>query len=201
MAAGTGRSVLPACLGRVRVGMRRAVDAMAIPRVRGAALPGRRFAGRCQLLRADGGDLRQIANDGSSVPVPGDVLAMEPTWAEGHTAVVTATNVTNGNGTVGILEQNMNGGNGINTLGVIDDVVQPDNGMPVTGWLQRRVQPFSVTSTRACAPTPKWPRRPLTPEHGAGWPSGCMAGPRASRHLWLLGHWRARTSGHMPRPA
>jgi hypothetical protein len=86
--------------------------------------------------RADGGDLQQVANDGSSVPVPGDVLSMEPTWAEGHTAVVTAANVINGNGTVGILEQNMNGGNGTDTLGVIDDVVQPDYGMPVTGWLQ-----------------------------------------------------------------
>ncbi|MGO8859469.1 MAG: CHAP domain-containing protein [Acidimicrobiales bacterium] len=102
--------------------------------------------------RADGGDLRQIANDGSSVPVPGDVLAMEPTWAEGHTAVVTATNVTNGNGTVGILEQNMNGGNGINTLGVIDDVVQPDNGMPVTGWLQApRSAVFGDVDASLCA--------------------------------------------------
>ena len=86
--------------------------------------------------RADGGDLQKIANDGSSVPIPGDVLSMEPTWEEGHTAVVTATNVTNGNGTIGILEQNMDGGNGTNTLGVVDDVVQPDYGMPVTGWLQ-----------------------------------------------------------------
>ena len=61
---------------------------------------------------------------------------MEPTWEEGHTAVVTATNVTNGDGTIDILEQNMDGGDGTNTLGVIDDVVQPDYGMPVTGWLQ-----------------------------------------------------------------
>jgi len=86
--------------------------------------------------RADGGDLEKLANDGSSVPIPGDVLSMEPTWEEGHTAVVTATNVTNGDGTIGILEQNMDGGDGTNTLGVIDDVVQPDYGMPVTGWLQ-----------------------------------------------------------------
>ena len=86
--------------------------------------------------RKDGGDLQKVANDGESVPVPGDVLSMEPTWAEGHTAVVTSTDVTNGQGTIGILEQNMDGGNGTNTLGVVDNVVQPDYGMPVTGWLQ-----------------------------------------------------------------
>ena len=84
---------------------------------------------------ADGGDLQKMANDGSSVPAPGDVLSMEPTWEEGHTAVVTATNVTNGTGTIDILEQNMDGGNGTNTLGVVDGVVEPDYGMPVTGWL------------------------------------------------------------------
>ena len=67
---------------------------------------------------ADGGDLQKMANDGSSVPAPGDVLSMEPTWEEGHTAVVTATNVTDGTGTIDILEQNMDGGNGTNTLGV-----------------------------------------------------------------------------------
>jgi len=86
--------------------------------------------------RSDGGDLQKIANDGSSVPRPGDVLSMEETWQEGHTAVVTATRVTNGDGTVNILEQNMNGGNGTNTLIVVGNVVQPDFGMPVTGWLQ-----------------------------------------------------------------
>jgi len=85
---------------------------------------------------ADGGHLRQIANDGSSVPQPGDVLSMEPTSAEGHTAVVTGTNVTHGKGTISILEQNMNGGNGTNTLNVVGNVVQPDYGMPVTEWLQ-----------------------------------------------------------------
>jgi hypothetical protein len=95
---------------------------------------------------ADGGDLQKVANDGSSVPVPGDVLSMEPTWSEGHTAVVTATNVADGNGTIEILEQNMNGGDGTNTLGVVDYVVQPDYGMPVTGWLQA---PASVASVDA----------------------------------------------------
>jgi hypothetical protein len=86
--------------------------------------------------RSDGGDLSQIANDGSSVPLPGDVLSMEPTSANGHTAVVTGTNVTHGNGSINILEQNMNGGNGTNTLSVVDNVVEPDYGMPVTEWLQ-----------------------------------------------------------------
>jgi len=86
--------------------------------------------------RADGGDLQQIANDGTGVPRPGDVMSMEPTSQEGHTAVVTGVDVSHGDGTVSILEQNMNGGNGTNTLGVVDNVVQPDDGMPVTGWLQ-----------------------------------------------------------------
>ena len=94
--------------------------------------------------RADGGDLQRIANDGSSVPRPGDLLSMGAAWEEGHTAVVTATKVTDGNGTIGILEQNMNGGNGKNTLRIVDDVVEPDYGMPVTGWLQA---PLSTVSS------------------------------------------------------
>ncbi|MGD0874812.1 MAG: CHAP domain-containing protein [Acidimicrobiales bacterium] len=94
---------------------------------------------------ADGGDLLKMANDGTSVPEPGDVLSMEPTWDEGHTAVVTAADVTSGNGTIDVLEQNMDGGNGTNTLGVIDGVVQPDDGMPVTGWLQ--AQPSSTLAS------------------------------------------------------
>jgi hypothetical protein len=96
--------------------------------------------------RSDGGDLEKIANDGESAPVPGDVLSMEPTWAQGHTAVVTSADVSNGDGTIGILEQNMDGGNGTNTLGVVGNVVQPDYGMPVTGWLQA---PPSVVATDA----------------------------------------------------
>jgi len=94
--------------------------------------------------RSDGGDLQKIANNGESAPIPGDVLSMEATWAEGHTAVVTFANVTNGDGTIGILEQNMDGGNGTNTLSVVDNVVQPDYGLPVTGWLQA---PPSVVAT------------------------------------------------------
>jgi hypothetical protein len=69
---------------------------------------------------------------------------MGAAWEEGHTAVVTATKVTDGNGTIGILEQNMNGGNGKNTLRIVDDVVEPDYGMPVTGWLQA---PLSTVSS------------------------------------------------------
>ena len=86
--------------------------------------------------KADGGDLMQIVNDGSTVPRPGDVLSLEPISSDGHTAVVTATNVRHGHGTVSVLEQNMNGGNGTNTLSVVGNVVQPDFGMPVTEWLQ-----------------------------------------------------------------
>ena len=98
--------------------------------------------------KADGGDLEQIANDGASVPLPGDVLSMEPTSTEGHTAVVTATNVVHGNGTISILEQNMNGGNGTNTLSVVGNIVEPDFGMAVTEWLQ------SPNAIAAGAPTP-----------------------------------------------
>ena len=99
--------------------------------------------------RADGGNLEQIANNGSSVPQPGDVLSMEPTSEEGHTAVVMGTNVTDGNGTISILEQNMNGGNGTNTLSVVHNVVEPDYGMPVTEWLQAS---FSAESSTAGNP-------------------------------------------------
>ncbi|MGA2803758.1 MAG: CHAP domain-containing protein [Acidimicrobiales bacterium] len=98
--------------------------------------------------RSDGGDMQKIANDGESAPIPGDVLSMESTWAEGHTAVVTSTDVSNGDGTIGILEQNMDGGNGTNTLSVVDNIVQPDYGMPVTGWLQA---PPSVVSPDSAA--------------------------------------------------
>jgi hypothetical protein len=85
---------------------------------------------------AYGGDLRKFSNNGSSVPQPGAVLAMGSAWDEGHTAVVTGTHVVHGDGTVDILQQNMNGGNGMGVLDVVNDVVEPDCGMPVTGWLQ-----------------------------------------------------------------
>jgi hypothetical protein len=85
---------------------------------------------------AYGGDLRQVSNDGSSVPQPGAVLAMGSAWGEGHTAVVTATRVVGGDGTIDILQQNMNAGDGTGVLAVVHDVVGPDFGIPVTGWLQ-----------------------------------------------------------------
>lgn len=91
-----------------------------------------------------------MANDGTSVPKPGDVLSMGSVWGEGHTAVVTAVNVTEGYGSIDILEQNMDGGNGTNTLAVAANVVEPDYDMVVTGWLQAISPPafaaFSVTS-------------------------------------------------------
>ncbi len=71
--------------------------------------------------RADGGNLEKVANDGTSVPKPGDVLSMGSVWGEGHTAVVTAVNVTEGYGSIDILEQNMDGGNGTNTLAVVGE--------------------------------------------------------------------------------
>jgi hypothetical protein len=91
--------------------------------------------------RADGGDLDKVANNGDSVPRPGDVLSMGSQWSEGHTAVVTGVKVTRGYGTISILEQNMNGGNGTNTLAVFKNFVEPDYTMPVTGWLQAATPP------------------------------------------------------------
>ncbi len=128
----------------------------------------------------DGGNLEKVANDGATVPVPGDVLSMEPTWAEGHTAVVTSTNVTNGSGTIGIIEQNMNGGNGTNTLNVVDNVVQPDYGMPVTGWLQA---PPSVVSAES-------PLGDLVDDAGFGHDGG---------HGWQTSHSR-RGTGTVGKP-
>lgn len=93
---------------------------------------------------ADGGDLVKVANDGASVPRAGDVLSMGSEWSEGHTAVVTGSDVRDGFGSISILEQNMNGGNGTNTLLVVGNVVEPDFGMPVTGWLQAAAPPVAA---------------------------------------------------------
>jgi len=98
---------------------------------------------------ADGGDLEKVANNGTSVPRPGDVLSLGSFWGEGHTAVVTATRVTHGSGTINILEQNMNGGNGTNTLEVVGNVVEPDYSMPVTGWLQAPLESVARTASLA----------------------------------------------------
>ena len=101
---------------------------------------------------ADGGDLQKFANNGSSVPRPGAVLSLGSVWGEGHTAVVTATHVTHGVGTINILEQNMNGGNGTNTLEVVGNIVEPDYSMPVTGWLQAPLQSGARAATMANYP-------------------------------------------------
>jgi hypothetical protein len=98
---------------------------------------------------ADGGDLQKISNDGTSLPRPGAVLSLGSDWGEGHTAVVTGVHVVHGNGTIGVLEENMNGGNGTNTLEVFKNVVEPDYTMPVTGWLQP--PPVSAETAAAMA--------------------------------------------------
>ena len=103
--------------------------------------------------RADGGNLDKFANNGSSVPRPGAVLSLGSIWGEGHTAVVTATHVTGGHGTINILEQNMNGGNGTNTLEVVGNVVEPDYSMPVIGWLQAPLEAVARAATVAEYPT------------------------------------------------
>ncbi|MGA2529437.1 MAG: CHAP domain-containing protein [Acidimicrobiales bacterium] len=103
--------------------------------------------------RADGGDLYKVANDGTSVPRPGDVLSMGSEWADGHTAVVTGVNLSHGYGTITILEQNMNGGNGTNTLAVFKNYVEPDYGMAITGWLQAAT-PAVMTADDAASRLP-----------------------------------------------
>jgi hypothetical protein len=96
---------------------------------------------------ADGGDLHAVANDGASVPLPGDVLSMGGDYQEGHTAVVTATHVVHGSGWITVLEQNADGGDGINTIGVYDDVVEPEYGFSVTGWLAPPPRPAAAVAT------------------------------------------------------
>ena len=96
---------------------------------------------------ADGGGLHAVANNGTSVPVPGDVISMGTPWEEGHTVVVTAVHVTHGYGTISVLEQNVDSGNGTNTIAVVGGVLEPEYGFPITGWL-------AVPQQRHHHPTP-----------------------------------------------
>lgn len=99
---------------------------------------------------SDGGGLRRVANDGKSLPRPGDVLSMGTPWEEGHTAVVTGVHVAHGDGWLSDIEENMDGGNGLDTISVVNGVVQPEWGFPVLGWL---AVPAPATTSAAAAPT------------------------------------------------
>jgi len=79
--------------------------------------------------------LQKKTNNGSSLPAPGDIIAMNGTsyYPSGHTAIVTAVNVDNaGNGTITVLEQNWGmDSNGSRNISVANKTV----GGNVTGWL------------------------------------------------------------------
>lgn len=79
-----------------------------------------------------GSALKQVNNDGSSLPSPGDIISESGTATNpyGHTAVVTAVNVTNGSGSISTLEQNASS-TGTNTIAVSSGILQSN----VTGWL------------------------------------------------------------------
>jgi CHAP domain-containing protein len=87
-----------------------------------------------------GSVLTKVSNNGSSLPSPGDIVSMAGTSSNpnGHTAVVTAVNVTGGSGTVTIMEQNASS-TGWGTISVSGNVL----GSLVTGWLHNPQQPVT----------------------------------------------------------
>ncbi len=76
--------------------------------------------------------LTKIPNNGTSLPAPGDIVSEAGTTSNpnGHTGVVTAVNVTNGTGTVTIMEENATS-TGWGSIPVSGNVL----GSGVTGWL------------------------------------------------------------------
>lgn len=77
-----------------------------------------------------GSRFTQVANNGASLPAPGDIFSMGATNTLGHTAVVTQVSVSNGTGTITAMEQN-NHANGWDSITVKGNVL----GGGVTGWL------------------------------------------------------------------
>jgi CHAP domain len=78
--------------------------------------------------------LTKVPNNGSSLPGPGDIISEGATATNtyGHTAVVTNVSVSNGTGTVTIMQQNVSSSrNGWGTISVSNNVL----GSGVTGWL------------------------------------------------------------------
>jgi CHAP domain len=85
-----------------------------------------------------GSVLSKVSNDGASLPSPGDIVSEADTTTnpDGHTGVVTAVNVSDGTGTVTIMEQNASA-SGWGTIGVSGNVL----GSLVTGWLHNAAAP------------------------------------------------------------
>jgi hypothetical protein len=79
--------------------------------------------------------LTKVANNGTSVPTPGDIVsqAATPSNSAGHTAIVTATSVDgNGNGTIAVMQQNSTS-DGWDSISVSGRTL----GSGVTGWLHK----------------------------------------------------------------
>lgn len=76
--------------------------------------------------------LTKVPDNGTSLPAPGDIVSEAGTASNpnGHTGVVTAVNVTNGTGTVTIMEENATS-TGWGSIPVSGNVL----GSGVTGWL------------------------------------------------------------------
>jgi CHAP domain-containing protein len=81
-----------------------------------------------------GSVLTRVSNNGSSLPIPGDIVSEGAATTNGHTGVVTNVNVANGKGTVTIMEQNATS-NGWGSIPVSGNVL----GSGVTGWLHHKV--------------------------------------------------------------
>lgn len=81
-----------------------------------------------------GSVLAKVSNNGTSLPSPGDIVSEAGTTGnpDGHAGVVTAVNVTDGTGTVTIMEQNASS-SGWGTIPVSGDAL----GSLVTGWLHQ----------------------------------------------------------------
>lgn len=87
-----------------------------------------------------GSVLTKVQNGSGQLPSVGDVISFNVGSGNGHTALVVATNVTNGNGTITILQQNF-GGNGYGhsndevPYNVSNYTLSDTFGMHATAWL------------------------------------------------------------------
>ncbi len=87
-----------------------------------------------------GSFLTKVANNGASLPSPGDIISEGATSAFGHTAIVTQVTVSNGRGAITAMEQN-NNTNGWDTISVTGNVL----GSGVTGWLHAPANWIPIT--------------------------------------------------------
>ncbi len=81
-----------------------------------------------------GSILTKVANNGTSLPAPGDIISIRNSQYDqyGHTSVVTGVNVINSSGSISTMEQNgPANSNGGNTISVTNNIL----GSNVTGWL------------------------------------------------------------------